>query len=124
MKVLTLYYGRFSDIVMIVFVLIEPGYERDMHTERGNQASKTYNDVIEIATVKYGMIDMMLHPPKHFEDIIKIHFTLQRENILKMVTEWGETNVGVKALIPQLTAALDKQSLPDTANTTSTSSSE
>lgn len=71
------------------------------------------SSVIEIATVKHAMLDMMNKPPTHFENIIRTHFTLQRANILETVTRWGETNPGVKILIPQLVAALDKQSLPN-----------
>ena len=36
------------------------------------------------------MIDMIDHPPKGFEDVIKIHFYLKKDKILKEVDSWIE----------------------------------
>jgi len=40
--------------------------------------------------VKYAMNEMLTHPPKEFEEVIRTHFLLNRENILKTVDKWVE----------------------------------
>jgi len=47
-----------------------------------------YCNIVRYGNVKYGMIDMLRNPPKDFEDIIKVHFFLNKENIIKQCNKW------------------------------------
>ena len=42
-----------------------------------------YCNIVKYANIKYAMIDMINNPPKGFEDIIRTHFYLNKENIKK-----------------------------------------
>lgn len=74
----------------------EPGYERSKCTQTGQQASVEYDANIRQATVKWGMLEMIRHPPRAFEEVILKHFWLKRQEITAQVTEWikdGERRV-------------------------------
>jgi len=68
----------------------EPGYESSMGTPTGDAANRAYNEKIKCATIRWAMIDMLENPPKGFEDVIKVHFTLRRDYIVKTLYKWLE----------------------------------
>ena len=59
------------------------------------------------------MLDMMKNPPSWARSIVRSHFCLHRENILRQCRRWSETNGEVRALLPQLEEELSKQTLED-----------
>ena len=67
----------------------EPSYERDINTSNGIQSSKQYNDKIYPRTIEYAMIEMINNPPSGFEEIIKNHFALKKEEIINTVNKWN-----------------------------------
>jgi baculoviral IAP repeat-containing protein 6 len=66
----------------------EPGYEREIGTDRGKIKSIDYNDNIRYETVRLGMIDMIKNKPPEYEDFITEHFRLKKEEILDTVSKW------------------------------------
>jgi len=47
-----------------------------------------YSNIVRYGNVKYAMVQMLKTPPKEFEDVIKIHFFLNKENIIKVCNQW------------------------------------
>lgn len=70
----------------------EPSYETQMNTKKGIKASNDYNEEIIPHTIKLAMIDMLKSPPKGFEEVVKTHFKLKKEEILNKTLSW-EKNI-------------------------------
>ena len=68
----------------------EPSYEHLMGTDEGNKLNEGYSNIVRYNNIRVCMIDMIKNPPKGFENIIKIHFFLKKEKILKEVDSWIE----------------------------------
>jgi len=68
----------------------EPGYEKDKGTQRGNNASREYNESVQYATIKVGMVDIIENANKYpqFKNAIYAYFYLQKENIVVQCEEW------------------------------------
>jgi len=66
----------------------EPGSEKALNTDIGKSNSLKYNLTLYPNTIKYGMIDMILNPPKGFETIVKEHFKYKKEEIIDKITKW------------------------------------
>eukprot|EP01120_Amphizonella_sp_Union-15-10_P006964 TRINITY_DN2302_c0_g1_i1.p1 TRINITY_DN2302_c0_g1~~TRINITY_DN2302_c0_g1_i1.p1 ORF type:complete len:364 (+),score=68.65 TRINITY_DN2302_c0_g1_i1:1-1092(+) len=66
----------------------EPGFESSMNTPKGDQQSKAYNEGIKIATLKWALLDQLKSPSPGFEEAIKIHFRLKRDEIMEQCYEW------------------------------------
>lgn len=66
----------------------EPGWEREMHTERGKKKSFDYNDNIRINTLKWGIVDQIENPPNGFENFVRNHFESKKEEILDITNTW------------------------------------
>jgi len=66
----------------------EPGYESNMNTAEGTKQSVQYNEVIRVATLQWAIIDQLKHPSPGFEEAIKIHFRLKRDDIMKHCQKW------------------------------------
>jgi hypothetical protein len=58
------------------------------YTRQGQIGSEAYNRNIQCATIRYGMIDMIRHPPIGFEDVITRHFALCRQRIVLQCKRW------------------------------------
>jgi len=91
----------------------EPGYEREMGTPQGKQHSDQYNGERQAATMKWAMIEQLRNPPRHFENVIKLHFYLQKDTIIRQCEEWSTQNSAARALLPQLKEELSKLKAPD-----------
>jgi ubiquitin-protein ligase len=65
----------------------EPGYESSMGTDRGTQASNSYNSDLHPHTVRWAMIDQLQHPDPLFADVIRAHFYWKRHVIMKQVND-------------------------------------
>jgi ubiquitin-protein ligase len=66
----------------------EPGYEKIIDTVEGKKKSSDYNNYIQYNTLCYAMIDMIKNPPYGFQEIIKNHFKLKKDQILIETNEW------------------------------------
>ena len=77
----------------------EPGYERDMNTPKGKKLSDEYNEEKEPHTISLAMIDMIKNPPKGFEDFVKNHFSMKKEEILNTIQIWEQEATVHKELL-------------------------
>lgn len=66
----------------------EPGYEKTMNTTEGRAACKAYNENIQIATIKWAMIDQIKNPNSQYKNVILEHFKLKKEDIIKTINKW------------------------------------
>jgi ubiquitin-protein ligase len=66
----------------------EPGYEVDMDTPHGKQENMQYNEVIRVATIRWAMTEQLRNPSPGFEDVIKTHFKLKQDVIIKQIRGW------------------------------------
>lgn len=66
----------------------EPGYEIEMGTPEGDDASREYDEDLYPHTVQYAMIEMLEEPPKFWEDVIRTHFRLSKDRVMTTITKW------------------------------------
>jgi hypothetical protein len=63
-----------------------------MGSEGAMEASRTADnggfEMMRVKTIQFAMVDMMAHPPEGFEEIVRQHFFLKRESILKTLAAW------------------------------------
>jgi len=85
----------------------EPGYERQINTKAGDDASKKYNEVIRLATVEYAMLNQLRNPNPGFESVIRAHFYLKRRKVLRQVENWLEEGKGSSNHYSRLKRAYD-----------------
>ena len=68
----------------------EPSCESEMGTPSGEAKNEAYSNIVRYANIKFAMIEQILKPSKGFEEVIKRHFYLKKEQILKEVQGWIE----------------------------------
>lgn len=92
----------------------EPGYEQEIGTEPGDKHSAEYNLDIRINTIKHAMIGQMQNPSPGFEAVIRSHFYLKKNQILREVEEWNRMCKSTKLdrAIQNLRSELQKLELP------------
>lgn len=66
----------------------EPGYEHEAGTTEGEAKNEAYSNIVRYCNIQYAMIDQMLNPSKGFEEAIRKHFFLKRDEIMAEVNEW------------------------------------
>jgi baculoviral IAP repeat-containing protein 6 len=66
----------------------EPSYEQSIGTPDGIERSRRYNETIRIATMKWAILDQLKRPKKGFEDVMKNHFAMKKDHILKTCEKW------------------------------------
>ena len=66
----------------------EPGWEKEMHTTKGQTNSKKYNEPLQIGTIKWAINDMIKNPPNGMEEVIKNHFKFKKDEILTTTQKW------------------------------------
>ncbi len=54
----------------------EPGYDSQQNTAAGQAASAQYNNTIRVQTLRLAVIEMLRHPPRGFEEVVRRHFAL------------------------------------------------
>jgi ubiquitin-protein ligase len=90
----------------------EPGWEREMNSISGKQKSNAYNEERQPHTIKFGMTDMIKNPPCGFEDIVKNHFKMKKNEIINNTLIWEQNASNHKNLISinrkELIKVLDK----------------
>jgi len=68
----------------------EPGYERQIGTKLGEEASRKYNENIRLGTAEHAILGQLRNPSKGFESVVRSHFYWKKETILKTVERWIE----------------------------------
>jgi len=66
----------------------EPGWERELGTKKGDDNSRIYNYQIRLNTMKWAILEQLKNPNKNFEKMIKKHFFLKKDIILKECLKW------------------------------------
>ncbi|XP_041374880.1 uncharacterized protein LOC121387745 [Gigantopelta aegis] len=69
-------------------VFNEPGYEGRQETPEGKQQSDQYNWKIRLLTMRHAILGVLCNPPTGMADIVRRHFSLQKEAILKQCYQW------------------------------------
>eukprot|EP01022_Parablepharisma_sp_SALTPOND_P015993 TRINITY_DN22_c0_g3_i1.p1 TRINITY_DN22_c0_g3~~TRINITY_DN22_c0_g3_i1.p1 ORF type:complete len:4095 (+),score=552.02 TRINITY_DN22_c0_g3_i1:5895-18179(+) len=68
----------------------EPGFEGEQGTPEGERKNEAYSNVVRLGNIKYAMIGQIRNPPKGFETVVRRHFYLKKDAILKEVKSWVE----------------------------------
>ena len=71
----------------------EPGFEKLINTDKGIKESNLYNKNIHSKTIELAMINMIKEPPHGFEDIVKEHFKMKKNEIIKTTSSWNDNNL-------------------------------
>ena len=66
----------------------EPGFEDEAGSVEGEKKNEAYSNIVRYCNIKYAMIDAIKNPTKGFETIIKRHFYLKKDEILKECNKW------------------------------------
>ena len=82
-----------------------------MHTSAGKAASEEYSRPLLHSTLKWAVLDQLQHPPKGFEDVVRMHFARKKDRILAQAKEWSAKNPEIQSLVPDLTTELEKLEL-------------
>jgi len=77
----------------------EPGWEREMHTQKGKKASAIYSEERMPSTIKFAMTNMIKNPPLGFEDVVHNHFKLKKDEIINNTLIWEQNATDHKELI-------------------------
>jgi ubiquitin-protein ligase len=77
----------------------EPGYERDINNSTGKSRSNSYNEERQPHTISLAMTDMIRNPPTGFEDVVRNHFRMKKEEIINNTLIWQQNASYHKALI-------------------------
>ena len=88
---------------------------RSRGTPEGDRQSRSYNETIREATVKFAMVEQLKKPPPELKEPILDHFRLRRSGILEQVKGWAtDTNnsprhaTAMGTLVKELEAAFEK----------------
>ena len=68
----------------------EPSCESEMGKPEGEAKNEAYSNIVRYCNIKFAMIEQIKKPSKGFEEVIKRHFYLKKEQILKEVRGWIE----------------------------------
>eukprot|EP01120_Amphizonella_sp_Union-15-10_P000113 TRINITY_DN10134_c0_g2_i1.p1 TRINITY_DN10134_c0_g2~~TRINITY_DN10134_c0_g2_i1.p1 ORF type:complete len:250 (+),score=48.77 TRINITY_DN10134_c0_g2_i1:55-750(+) len=66
----------------------EPSYEAQRGTKEGINMSREYNENLIYNSIRYAMLDMIRNPPQGFVEVVRSHFLLEREAIMKQCDLW------------------------------------
>lgn len=73
----------------------EPSFETSMNTPTGQAQSNSYNANIRQETVRWAILDHLENKKDDFDDAIKLHFRLKREEIEAQILDWMQEGQGV-----------------------------
>lgn len=77
----------------------EPGWEREINSTIGKHKSNAYNEERHPHTIKLAMGDMIKNPPNGFEDVVKNHFRMKKDEIINRTLIWEQNASKHKNLI-------------------------
>jgi len=64
----------------------EPGREGGIKYANSNKPSLDYNEEIRHGTIKYAILNQLRYPEEGFENVIKAHFKLKKDSIVKYLS--------------------------------------
>lgn len=73
-----------------------------------------YNGDLHVHTVRYAMLEQLRNPPAGCEDIIKVHFAIQKDAVLRQCSQWLKQAVSpdqerrLRKAVDELRIQLDK----------------
>ena len=85
----------------------EPGYEKYINTERGNTENEKYNENLYTNIIKYTMIGQIKNPPIGYEEVVKLHFKMKKEEIMTTTQKWIDSVKNKEELIKLRTELLN-----------------
>ena len=87
----------------------EPSDERKIGTSQGKKQSESYNRNIRLYTMQHAMSDLIEKPMQlaGFSNVIKNHFKLKKDHILKITREW--TEAVSKETLPSVRQAYERE---------------
>ena len=68
----------------------EPGFEGEANTFDGELRNEGYSNIVKYCNLKYAMIEAIRNPPVGFENVIRRHFYLKKDEILEECNKWLE----------------------------------
>ena len=68
----------------------EPGFENEAGTPEGEKKNEGYQNIVRYCNIKFAMIAQRKKPSKGFESVVKRHFYIKKEEVLKEVHQWLE----------------------------------
>jgi hypothetical protein len=68
----------------------EPGFENEAGTPEGEKKNEGYQNIVRYCNIKFAMIAQLKKPCKGFESVVKRHFYVKKEEVLKEVHQWLE----------------------------------
>jgi len=66
----------------------EPAYDSQKGTKEGELRSNEYNESIRLSTLRHAILGQIKNPSPGFEEIIRTHFKIQKDRLLKQCEEW------------------------------------
>jgi ubiquitin-protein ligase len=90
----------------------EPGHERSINTPLGKAASKKYNAQVCCDTARYAILEQIKKPSPAFRDVIKAHFRIKRETVLKQLREWAGQCPPIREIEKLVVSALKSVAAP------------
>ena len=69
----------------------EPDTEDLIGTEEGQAANEAYCDIVRYGNVRYAMLQTLRKPPKDFENVVQVHFSLRKADLLALCESWVVT---------------------------------
>jgi ubiquitin-protein ligase len=83
--------STFLQLVLSIYSMIfteypwfnEPGRERDISDAKKNYRSNEYNDELRAGTIKYAIMNQIKYPEDGFENVIKSHFKVKKNEIIE-----------------------------------------
>jgi ubiquitin-protein ligase len=66
----------------------EPSFEKSKGSPAARSLNTAYSNIVKYCNVRFAMIDQIKKPPQGFEEVVKAHFSLKKEAILKTVQKW------------------------------------
>lgn len=80
----------------------EPGFEGEAGKPEGERRNEGYSNIVRYGNVKWAMLGQLNNPPKGFETVVKRHFYIKKEEILKDLYKWIERAEKREALYTNL----------------------
>jgi molybdopterin/thiamine biosynthesis adenylyltransferase/ubiquitin-protein ligase len=68
----------------------EPGFESEAGTVEGDRKDTAYSNIVRYCNIKFCMLGQLRNPPKGFEEVIRRHFYLKKDEIMKEIRSWIE----------------------------------
>jgi len=68
----------------------EPAFESGKGVPGSENLNRAYCNIVRYCNVRFAMIEQIRDPPKGFEKVVKTHFRLKKDIILKDVEKWIE----------------------------------